>query len=86
MRSQVRWWQRTLLVEHDARAEAFEVDLDLADALARLRRPERVAVVLVHAHGWSYGEVADVLGVTVAAVTNHVHRGLQRLRAALEDG
>lgn len=56
---------------------------DLLTALGRLTTPQRVAVVLVHAHGESYEHVADVLGITTAAVTNHVHRGLKNLRAAL---
>lgn len=54
-------------------------------ALATLTPPQRVAVLLVKAHGWTYGEVADVLGVPTTTVTNHVTRGLARLRAHMED-
>ncbi len=43
-----------------------------------------MAVLLVHAHGWSYAEVADVLDIRVSAVRNHVHRGLTKLRTHLE--
>ena len=42
------------------------------------------AVVLVHMYGFSYREVADVIGASDAAVTNYVHRGLKRLRDVLE--
>ena len=59
-------------------------ELGLPDALARLRPDERVAVVLVHGHAWGYQEVADLLGVPVSTVRNHVHRGLSRLRESLE--
>ncbi len=58
-------------------------DDELFAALARLRRDQRVAVVLVHAYGYSYREVAEVIGASESAVTNHVHRGLRRLRTLL---
>jgi DNA-directed RNA polymerase specialized sigma24 family protein len=78
-------WRRTpgpLL----APAEAGEVDavlLDLFAALRKLPEAQRIAVVLVHAHGERYADVAALLGVSTAAVTNHVHRGLVRLRDLL---
>jgi RNA polymerase sigma factor (sigma-70 family) len=53
--------------------------------LAKLNRAQRVAVVLVHSHGWTYAEVAEVLDVSLDAVRNHVHRGLRRLRHILKD-
>ena len=59
--------------------------VDLADAVARLGTNQRLCVLLIHAHGWSYREVADLLAISVDAVTNHVHRGLKRLRQLLED-
>lgn len=58
--------------------------LDLFEALRRLPEQQRIAVVLVHAHGERYDEVAAVLGISTSAVTNHVHRGLRRLRQLLE--
>jgi len=62
-------------------------DHDLFAGLRRLTDDQRTAVVLVHMYGFSYREVADVLDVSEAAVTNHVYRGLQRLRRLLgEDG
>lgn len=60
------------------------VDVDLQRALARLRPDQRVAVVLVHAHGHSYSEAAEILDVPVTTVTNHLNRGLARLRRFLE--
>jgi RNA polymerase sigma factor (sigma-70 family) len=56
----------------------------LEEALGRLNRKQRTVVLLVHAHGWSYAEVAEAVGLSVAAVRNHVHRGLQRLRRDME--
>lgn len=52
-------------------------------ALDTLTPPQRVAVLLVKAYGWTYPEVAEVLGVPTTTVTNHVTRGLARLRTHL---
>jgi DNA-directed RNA polymerase specialized sigma24 family protein len=42
-------------------------------------------VLLVHGYGFTYREVVDLLHVSEAAVTNHIHRGLTRLRSLLEE-
>jgi RNA polymerase sigma-70 factor (ECF subfamily) len=60
------------------------VEPGLAGALARLSERQRIAVVLVHGFGWQLREVADVTGVAVTTLQNHLERGLARLRAALE--
>ena len=59
--------------------------VDLGDVLARLKPVQRSCVLLVHAHGWRYAEVATTLGISEDAVTNHVHRGLKRLRTMLKE-
>jgi RNA polymerase sigma-70 factor (ECF subfamily) len=61
-----------------------EAMLDVLDALRALRTEQRIAVLMVKSYGFSYRDVGDLLGVTEAAVTNHVHRGLARLRSILE--
>jgi DNA-directed RNA polymerase specialized sigma24 family protein len=61
-------------------------DHDLFAGLRRLSDDQRTAVVMVHMYGFSYRDVADVLDVSEAAVTNHVHRGLGRLRQLLGEG
>ena len=68
----------------DARASDPLVEPGLAGALAQLSDRQRIAVVLVHGFGWQLREVADVTGIAVTTVQNHVERGLARLRAALE--
>jgi DNA-directed RNA polymerase specialized sigma24 family protein len=84
----VRWSRRRAPVDfvpESTMAAARPELIDLWRALPRLRTEERVAVVLVHAHGERYDDVADLLGITTAAVTNHVHRGLRKLRSMMED-
>ncbi len=87
-RSHHRWASRRapveLLPETTVGVSGAEM-VDLFRALSRLSDPQRVAVVLVHAHGERYDDVAALLGVSTAAVTNHVHRGLKKLRSMLED-
>jgi RNA polymerase sigma-70 factor (ECF subfamily) len=60
------------------------VEPGLPGALASLTEAQRVAVVLVHGYGWQLREVAELTGVAVTTVQNHVERGLAKLRAALE--
>jgi RNA polymerase sigma factor (sigma-70 family) len=55
----------------------------LPAALDALPERQRQAVLLVHAHGWTLSEAADVLGVSKYTVRNHVDRGVAKLRAAL---
>lgn len=54
---------------------------DTLQVLAGLNENQRTCVLLVHGFGWTYDEVAELLGVSRAAVNNHVHRGLSRLRS-----
>lgn len=80
-----RWSVRQprLAVEPAVSDDAEEFDGELFVALTGLRHDQRVAVVLVHCYAYSYREVALLLGASEAAVTNHVHRGLARLRSSL---
>jgi RNA polymerase sigma factor (sigma-70 family) len=68
------------------RSEAHEPWFEpaLAAALESLTRRQRVAVILVHGYGWQLREVAEVCGLAVTTVQNHLERGLAKLRAALE--
>jgi DNA-directed RNA polymerase specialized sigma24 family protein len=60
------------------------VEPALPAALAALSERQRVAVVLVHGFGWTLAEVAEVTGLRVTTVQNHVTRGLDHLRRKLE--
>jgi len=57
----------------------------LAHHLSRLTWTTRAAVVLRHVAGLSYAEIAAALGRPPGTVRSDVHRGLQRLRAFLEE-
>ena len=62
------------------------LDRDLSDALAGLSEQQRMAVLLVHAFGWTPAEVGQFLGVPAVTVRSHVRRGLRRLRTLLTQG
>jgi len=62
-------------------AERRETARELAVALQRLPRDQRVAVILRHVSGLSIAEIAVVLGCPQGTVKSHISRGLSRLRA-----
>jgi RNA polymerase sigma-70 factor (ECF subfamily) len=59
------------------------VEPGLERALRELTEPQRVAVILHHCFDWTYQEVAEVLGVRVSSVRNHLERGINKLRVTL---
>ena len=61
------------------------VDIDLQRALIHLKWEQRVSLLLVHAHGHSYASASEILGIPVTSITNHLTRGLERLRTLLEE-
>jgi RNA polymerase sigma factor (sigma-70 family) len=74
--------QRALFVRPDA-TESW-VEPALPAALAELTERQRLAVGLVHGYGWTLREVAELCGLRVTTVQNHLERGLAHLRARLE--
>lgn len=85
-RPHVRWASRraTFSSHHDAHHLIDESLTEVFEALAALRPRQHAAVLMVTAYGFSYRHTAEVLGVSEAAVTNHVHRGLAALRRSLD--
>jgi len=83
--------RRPPTAELDDRDAASEDDHEMREAgsflLAQLRElpiDYRAPVVLRDLEGLSNEEVADVLGISVAAVKSRVHRGRMQIRAAFE--
>ena len=60
------------------------VDPELPRALLALSGQQRVAVLLVHAYGWTLDEAAGSLSISRSTLRNHLARGLARLRTLLE--
>lgn len=62
-----------------------EIAPELAPALARLSEQQRAAVVLVHGYAMSQRHAAEVLGISVSTLREHLARGMERLRNDLKD-
>lgn len=80
-------WRRRVVLPREEFGDAHADDgRDIFLSLGELKPLHRTCVVLVHAYGWTYSEVAEMLGISIAAVTNHVHRGMKQLRQQFGDG
>ncbi len=60
-------------------------DARVAIALLGLSSHQRSSIVLHYFAGYTYKEVAKIIGSTAAAVSVHVTRGRSKLRTALEE-
>ena len=60
-------------------------DEDVQDALANLPEQFREAVMLADVEGFSYKEIAEIMGVPIGTVMSRLHRGRKALEKALWD-
>lgn len=64
-------------------AESAAIQSSLRVALNELPKPTRTVVVLKDVYGWTHGEIAEHLEITVAAAKVRLHRGRKQLRNRL---
>jgi RNA polymerase sigma-70 factor (ECF subfamily) len=55
----------------------------LARAMEGITDDQRAAIVLFDVHGYDYGEIAELTGVSVGTVKSRIHRGRMALRERL---
>ena len=71
-------------------AEPFEDAIVVREGLGRrldhLTEPQREALLLHHVWGYSFGEIAERLGIGVSTAKVRAHRGVARLRDAYGRG
>jgi RNA polymerase sigma factor (sigma-70 family) len=84
-RRQRRWHRpRVLLPTEAGNPDVGEMSGRLDEALVALPERQRAVVLLVHGYDYSYAEVAEMTGASLASVRNDLHRAMKRLRAQLE--
>lgn len=79
-----RRWQSTELLSDVSAVTSDVFDIDLQRSLMRLKPAEWITVMLIHGHGHTYAEVAELLDVPITTIANNLSRGLVRLRHTLE--
>lgn len=79
-----RQHKRTFSLPEPPVAEIPNFEPRLPWAVSQLSERQRMAVLLVHAWGWSVVDVSVTLSVSESSVRTHLARGLKRLRALLE--
>jgi RNA polymerase sigma-70 factor (ECF subfamily) len=72
-------------VEPSAEAEVIRgmPDEDVQKALEALPEGFRLAVLLADVEGFSYKEIAEILGIPIGTVMSRLHRGRRALEKAL---
>jgi RNA polymerase sigma-70 factor (ECF subfamily) len=61
-----------------------QVDRAIQKALAGVTSEFRMAVILCDIQGFSYEEIAEIMGCSLGTVRSRVHRGRKQLRARMD--
>lgn len=67
----------------DAYVENMELGSQIEAAIGKLRPEYRSVTLLRHVEGYSYQEIADILGLPLGTVKTYIHRARLELKSAL---
>lgn len=92
-RTRGRWWKRIFSIEQASETSGFDLghtadydlSLTLKAALEHLDPMSRAIVLFTEVHGYTYDEVATILGCPIGTVSSRRHRALRKLRRELGD-
>jgi RNA polymerase sigma factor (sigma-70 family) len=84
-RRERRWHRPVALPRERDEVDTGELGAQLDDALVNLPARQRAVAILVHGYGYSYAEVSEMTGASLASVRSDLHRAMARLRSRLED-
>ena len=72
-------------VVYEERGAVALVTLNRPDAMNALSPDFRLAVYLADVEGFSYKEIAEIMGTPIGTVMSRLNRGRNQLRTALAD-
>jgi RNA polymerase sigma-70 factor (ECF subfamily) len=68
-----------------AKESTAGMSMDLDRALATLKEPVRLCIVLSYHEGMTHDEIADFTNLPVGTVKSHIRRGTKKLQQELEE-
>ena len=79
----------SILIDNDCTVDdikdAFKGDSDIKRALQEIPEDFRIIVYLADVEGFSYKEIAEIVGAPAGTVMSRLHRGRKQLREKLSD-
>lgn len=67
----------------DGYVESMELGNEIETAIGALRPEYRTVVLLRHVEGYSYDEIAEIMGIPLGTVKTYLHRARTELKEAL---
>ncbi len=80
----VRYRRKAPPLDRPAPYEIPNFEPGLVPALEQLSEQQKVCVLLVHGHGWTQADAAELLDISPDTVRTHLDRGMAKLQRLLK--